>query len=574
MVEANLHSALCTLHSVFRIGGTMRSRMSVLAVAALAVGVGSCAGPGAPGVALESFTVDDLTAHIAVLAADSLAGRAPASVGEDRTMAYLQTEFARLGLVPGNGGSWYQEVPLVRITAGDDMSLAIRGQGAQARFRYADDFVANSKRLDSTVGVTDAEVVFVGYGIVAPEYGWNDYEGVDVRGKTVLILVNDPGFATGDTTLFRGNTMTYYGRWTYKFEEASRRGAAAAFVIHETAPAAYGWNVVRSSWTGPQFSLASDDGNRSRVAIEGWITLETAQAMLRLAGREYDALKRQAVTRGFRPIPLGLTASLTLRQQVERSTSRNFVARLPGTDRADEHVIYMAHWDHFGTDPDLEGDQIFNGALDNATGVASLLEVAEAFTTLSSPPSRSILFLAVTAEEQGLLGSAYYGDRPVVPLEQTVAAINMDGMNVLGPMHDIIVIGLGMSELDDYVADVAAAQDRVVRPDAEPEKGYYYRSDHFSLAKHGVPALNPGSGQDHVEHGIEWTRQQEADYREHRYHQPSDEMLDTWDLRGMVQDLQLLFTVGYRLATSREFPNWREGTEFRAQRDAMMLGTE
>jgi Zn-dependent M28 family amino/carboxypeptidase len=249
------------------------------------------------------------------------------------------------------------------------------------------------------------------------------------------------------------------------------------------------------------------------------------------------------------------------------------VARLPGTDRADEHVIYMAHWDHFGTDPNRAGDQIFNGAEDNATGVAGLLEMAQAFTSLSSPPSRSVLFLAVTAEEQGLLGSAFYGDHPVVPLEQTVAAINMDGMNVHGPMRDIIVIGLGMSELDDYVTDVATSQDRVVRPDAEPEKGYYYRSDHFSLAKHGVPALNPGAGQDHVEHGIEWTRQREAEYREQRYHQPADEMLDSWDLGGMVQDLQLLFTVGYRLATSSDFPNWREGTEFKAPRDAMMLGT-
>jgi len=551
----------------------MGSRTAALVGAALAVGLGSCGGPAVPGSALESFTTDDITAHIAVLAADSLAGRAPASVGEDRTMAYLQTEFARLGLVPGNGDSWYQEVPLVRITAGEDASLAIRGQGAQARFQYGTDFVANSKHLDPTVSVTDAEVVFVGYGIVAPEYGWNDYEGLDVRGKTVLILVNDPGFATGDTALFRGNTMTYYGRWTYKFEEASRQGAAAAFVIHETAPAAYGWNVVQSSWTGPQFSLASADGNRSRVAIEGWITLETAQALLGLAGQEYAALKTQAMTRGFRAVPLGLSASVALRQEVERSTSRNFVARLPGTDHADEHVLYLAHWDHFGTDPDLAGDQVFNGALDNATGVAGLIEMAEAFTSLSSPPSRSILFLAVTAEEQGLLGSAFYGDHPVVPLERTVAAINMDGMNVLGPMNDIIVVGLGMSQLDDYVTAAAAEQDRVVRPDAEPEKGYYYRSDHFSLAKHGVPALNPGAGQDHVEHGIEWTQAQEAEYRERRYHQVSDEMLDSWDLGGMVQDLRLLFTVGYRLATSRDFPNWREGTEFKAPRDAMMLGT-
>jgi Zn-dependent M28 family amino/carboxypeptidase len=549
-------------------------RTTLPALAAVTFGLAGCGTPAAaPGAALESFTTDALTAHIAVLASDSLAGRAPASVGEDRTMAYLTETFGRLGLQPGNNGSWYQEVPLVRITGGSDAALAIRGQGAQARFQYGDDFVANSKHLDNAVTLNDADVVFVGYGVVAPEYGWNDYEGLDVRGKTVLILVNDPGFATGDTTLFRGGTMTYYGRWTYKYEEASRQGAAAAFVIHETEPAAYGWDVVRNSWTGPQFSLAAADGNRSRVAVEGWVTLETAQAMLRLAGQEYETLKTRAATRGFRGIPLGMTASVTLRQQVERSTSRNFLARLPGTDHADEHVIYMAHWDHFGTDPAREGDQIFNGAEDNATGTAGLIEMAKAFTALSGPPSRSILFLAVTAEEQGLLGSAFYGDQPVVPLEKTVAAINMDGMNVLGPMQDVIVIGLGMSELDDYMAAAAAGQNRVVRPDAEPGKGYYYRSDHFSLARHGVPALNPGAGQDHVEHGIEWTRQREAEYRAERYHQPTDEMLDSWNLGGMVQDLQLLFTIGYRLATSRDFPNWREGTEFKAQRDAMMLGT-
>lgn len=544
------------------------------ALAAVTLGLAGCGTAAAPGAALESFTTDALAAHIAVLASDSFAGRAPASIGEERTMAYLTSEFGKLGLQPGNNGSWYQEVPLVRITSGSDAALAIRGQGAQARFRYADDFVANSKHLESAVSVNDADVVFVGYGVVAPEYGWNDYEGLDVHGKTVLILVNDPGFATGDTALFRGRTMTYYGRWTYKYEEASRQGAAAAFVIHETEPAAYGWDVVRNSWTGPQFSLAAADGNRARVAVEGWVTLETAQAMLRLAGQEYETLKTRAATRGFRGMALGLTASVTLRQEVERSTSRNVVARLPGTDHADEHVIYMAHWDHFGTDPAREGDQIFNGAEDNATGTAGLIAMAKAFTALSSPPSRSILFLAVTAEEQGLLGSAFYGDQPVVPLEKTVAAINMDGMNVLGPMRDVIVIGLGMSELDDYMTAAAAEQHRTVRPDAEPEKGYYYRSDHFSLARHGVPALNSGGGQDHVEHGIAWTQQREAEYREQRYHQPADEFLDSWDLGGMVQDLQLLFTIGYRLATNREFPNWREGTEFKAQRDAMMLGTQ
>ncbi len=549
----------------------MRRRMLGLALAA-GLSAAACSSSSVPGAALESVTADGLRSEIAVLASDSLAGRGPSSIGEERTLAYLQSEFSQLGLTPGNGDSWYQDVPLVRITTHPDAELTIRGGGAQARFRYADDFVANTKHLEPTVSLAQSELVFVGYGIVAPEYNWNDYAGLDVKGKTVVILVNDPGFATGDTALFRGKTMTYYGRWTYKYEEASRQGAAGALIVHETEPAAYPWDVVRNSWSGPQFSLAAADDNASRVPVEGWVTLETARAMFKLGGQDYDALKAKAVERGFQAVPLGASASLTLHSDISRSMSRNFLAQLRGTDHADEYVIYMGHWDHFGTDPTRQGDQIFNGAVDNATGVAGLIELARAYTKLSSPPSRSILFLAVTAEEQGLLGSQYYATNPVVPLDKTVAAINMDALNVLGRMKDIVVVGLGMSQLDDYVEAAAKEQGRVVRPDQEPEKGYYYRSDHFSFAKQGVPALDPGAGEDNVDHGITWTKQQEEDYRVHKYHQPADEFDPSWDLSGMVEDLQLFFTVGYRLATSRDFPNWRPGTEFKAARDAMMLG--
>jgi Zn-dependent M28 family amino/carboxypeptidase len=536
-----------------------------------ALALAACGGARPPGAALESFSDDDLAERIAVLSADSLEGRGPSSVGEDRTMAYLQSEFEQLGLEPGSGSSWYQEVPLVRSTVQPGTELLIRAGGAQARFRFGDDFVAFSKRLEPSVALDASPLVFAGYGIVAPEYDWNDYAGLDVHGKTVVVLVNDPGFATGDTTLFRGSTMTYYGRWTYKYEEAARQGAAGVLIVHETAPAAYPWDVVQNSWTGPQFSLASAE-HEDRAEVEGWIALETARALFRLGGQEYDSLKVRAGQRGFTAVPLDASASVTLHSEIVRSSSRNFLARLPGTDHADEYIVYMAHWDHFGRDPDRAGDQIFNGAQDNATGVAGLISMAQAFTALASPPSRSILFLAVTAEEQGLLGSTYYATHPVVPLTKTVAAINMDGMNVNGEMRDIVVIGLGMSQLDDYVKTAAAEQGRVVRPDPEPGKGYYYRSDHFPFAKQGVPALNPGAGEDHVEHGVEWTKAREDDYRMNRYHKPSDEMLDGWDLRGMVQDLQLLFTVGYRLANTHDFPNWREGTEFRAARDAMMLG--
>jgi len=541
-----------------------------VAAVALSLAAAGCTEGGVPGAALESIRTEDLQPRIATLASDSFGGRGPSSIGEERTMAYLQSQFTGLGLRPGNGESWYQDVPLVRSTVQGTPELTIRGRGAQARFAFADDYVAFTKRVVEAAGLDNSELVFVGYGVVAPEFQWNDYDGLDVRGKTVVILVNDPGWAGQDTTLFRGRAMTYYGRWTYKFEEAARQGAQGALIVHETEPAAYGWDVVRNSWTGPQFSLAAEDGNAGRVAVEGWVGLETARAIFRLAGQEFDSIKTQADRRGFRAMPLGVTASLRLRNEIVRSNSRNFLALLPGTDHADEYVIYMAHWDHFGMDPNREGDQIFNGAVDNATGTAGLIEIAEAFTTLSSPPSRSVLFLAVTGEEQGLLGSQYYGTHPVVPLAKTVAAINMDAMNTYGPSHDITVVGFGNSELDAYVEEAAHAQGRTVRPDPEPEKGYYYRSDHFSLAKVGVPSLYTDQGIDNVEHGEAWTRAREDEYRAQRYHQPGDEYSPSWDLSGQAEDLQLLFTVGFRLARGREFPNWREGTEFKAIRDQML----
>jgi Zn-dependent M28 family amino/carboxypeptidase len=367
--------------------------------------------------------------------------------------------------------------------------------------------------------------------------------------------------------------MTYYGRWTYKFEEAARQGAAGALIIHETAPAAYGWDVVRGAWTGPQFDLVRDGGNMERAAVEGWISSERANELFRSAGHDLEALSAAAAQPGFSAVPLNLTASVSLDIALEQSVSRNVLALLPGTDRADEIVVYMGHWDHFGTsdDPSL-ADPIFNGAKDNATGTAGLVEVARAFASLEERPSRSVLFLAVTAEEQGLLGSAYYAAYPVYPTNRTVAALNMDVLNIDGPMNDIVVVGYGNSELDDYADEVAAEQGRRVQPDPEPEKGFYYRSDHFSFAKVGVPALNADPGIDHVEHGEAWTMARRADYNANRYHKPSDEFDESWDWRGAVDDLRLLFEIGRRLATSEAFPNWSEGTEFRAIRDADLAG--
>ena len=520
--------------------------------------------------ALESISAEQLSKDVEILSSDEFEGRAPASKGEEKTISFLKEEFQKVGLKPGNGESFFQELPMVEITAGPVTKLEIKSDKKSMLFAYGDEFVGVTLRVVEEVSLVDSEMVFVGYGIVAPEYNWNDYEGLDVHGKTVVMLVNDPGFATEDSEFFKGRAMTYYGRWTYKFEEAARQGAEGVLIIHETVPAAYPWGVVKNGWTGPQFHLISEDKNLSRCAVEGWVTIETARKLFESAGLDYDEIKPAAAKRGFKAIPLGLKASVTLNNSLRQSASNNVIALLPGADRADECIIYMAHWDHFGIDPTLEGDQIFNGALDNATGTAALIELAEAFKKLESPPSRSIIFLATTAEEQGLLGSQYYATHPIFPPAKTVAAINMDALNIYGKMKDIIIIGYGNSELDDYVEAAAKEQGRRVRPNPTPEKGSFYRSDHFPFAKQGIPALYTGTGIDHVEHGEEWTLAKKEKYTAENYHKPSDEFDPNWDLSGAIDDLRLLFRVGYKLSMESTFPNWREGTEFKAKRDADM----
>jgi len=537
--------------------------------AALILGAMSCApSDRVPEDALAAITAEGLAAQIDTLSSDAFEGRAPSSPGEERTVTYLETEFEKLGLEPGNEGSWVQEVPLVSLTANPDAKLTIQAPDRRFVFDYGSDFMAWTKRVVGIVSVVRSEMVFVGYGVVAPEWGWNDYEGTDVRGKTVVILVNDPGFARKDTSLFDGRAMTYYGRWTYKYEEAARQGAAAALIVHETEPAGYPWEVVVDSWKGVQFDLVREDEGKSRVAVEGWIQGDRARELFRAAGFDYDSLKLRADQRGFKPVPLGFQASVALRNTVRRSVSRNVVGVLPGSRRPNEVVIYMAHWDHLGRDTTREGDQIFNGALDNASGTSGLLELAKAFTSLPTPPARSVVFLSVTAEEKGLLGSAYYGTHPIWPPAETVAAINMDGLDIYGRMRDIVVVGYGKSQLDDYLTRAAQTQGRRVEPDPEPEKGFYYRSDHFSLAKVGIPALYTDAGVETIEHGAEWARARRDEYTAQRYHKPSDEYDPSWDLSGAVEDLQLLFDVGYWLATGKDWPNWREGTEFKAARDA------
>ena len=524
-------------------------------------------GAGGP----DSITEAQIAEHMAVLASDEFGGRAPSSLGEELTVAYISEYFASLGLEPGNGDSYFQDVPLVDITVDPERApFRVTGMGDPMSFAYADDFVTWTTRVVDESSVQDSEMVFVGYGIVAPEFGWDDYAGVDVAGKTVVILVNDPGFATQDPDVFSGNTMTYYGRWTYKFEEAARQGAAAALIVHQTAPAAYGWETVRNSWTGPQFNLQSDDGNAGHVAIEGWITEETTHRLFGRAGLDFDKLAAQADAGELAATSMNMSLSASISNRLRFSDSKNVIAVLPGSEAPDDYFIYMAHWDHFGTDAALVAagqDGIYNGAHDNASGTAALLELAEAYSRRPAAPRRSIVFLAVTAEEQGLLGSAHYAADPVFPLAQTVAGLNMDGLSSFGPTRELVVQGYGMSELDGIADAAATVQGRRVDPDPEPEKGYYFRSDHFELAKFGVPMIYPGPGIDHVEHGSGYGQMQNDAYNSDRYHMVSDEFDESWDLSGAVSDVQLYYEIGRVVIQSDVWPNWNEGTEFHAIRE-------
>jgi Zn-dependent M28 family amino/carboxypeptidase len=537
----------------------------------------SAATAPAVAAAAESISAAGLLAHIRALAADSMEGRAPGTPGEEKTVAYLTRQFQALGLRPGNpDGTWVQNVDLIGYTSRPTATISAGGRDIPLRF--PDDFVASSRHERAETRVDSSEIVFVGYGVVAPEYRWDDYKGLDVRGKTILMLVNDPQVpvagATGpdaalDTAMFKGRAMTYYGRWTYKYEIASEKGAAAAIIIHETGPAGYPYEVVRGSFGAEQFDIPSAAGG-SRVPVEGWITLDRARELLAASGQSFDSLKAAATRPDFRPVALDARASFDVRITPRRVRSRNVVARLEGGARKDEQVIYTAHWDHLGRDTTLRGDQIFNGALDNASGTAGLLEIAKAFTALPEPPARSVLFLAVTAEEKGLIGAKYYAEHPLYPLTSTAANINMDGVNQWGRTTDMTVVGLGNSTLDDVLARVLATGGRVTRPDAEPEKGFYYRSDHFEFAKQGVPALYVDAGTAYVGHDSTYGMTKRDEYTARDYHKPSDDVKPDWDLTGAIEDLRTLFRVGYLVAQEPRFPEWKAGTEFKARRDSAM----
>jgi Zn-dependent M28 family amino/carboxypeptidase len=505
--------------------------------------------------------------HVAALASDEFEGRKPGTVGETRTLEYLEREFRRLGLEPGNGASFRQEVPMVEITAAPDASLSFTTGKEVASLRFRDDMVIWTKRVKEAESLAASPLVFVGYGVSAPESGWDDYAGIDMRGKTAVILVNDPGFVTKDESLFRGRAMTYYGRWTYKYEEAARRGAAAAIIVHQAEPASYGWGTVVNSWATPQLDPETADGNAGRVGIEGWITEAAAEKLFAANGKSFQEAVKRANQRGFRAEALSSTASASLRNTLRRAKSYNIAARLRGVKRPTETIVYMAHWDHLGRQPDCSGDCVFNGAVDNATGTAGLIALADAFARSPRKPGRSLVFLAVTLEESGLLGSAYYVDNPLYPLASTVAAINMDAMHFGGPTRDVTVIGFGASELEKYLAGAARKQGRVLTPDPTPEKGSFFRSDHFNFAKRGVPALYIKGGIDDRERGVEWRQKYLADFTTKNYHQVGDNYSSDADLRAGVDDLDLLYAVGSELAAEKTFPNWNPDSEFRAARD-------
>ena len=506
--------------------------------------------------------------HISVLASDEFEGRAPATPGEEQTINYLQSEFEALGIDPGNGESYFQSVSVTEITTANDAVLTFSGSNYDVELEYATEMIVGSQQQIPTTSIVDSELVFVGYGVVAPERDWNDYAGIDVVGKTVVILVNDPGYATQDPDVFNGNAMTYYGRWTYKYEEAARQGAAGALIVHETGPAGYGWEVVSGSWSGPQIGLQADNLNSDKNDIEGWLTLNSAEALFAGAGLNYQQLKATAAQPGFTAVPLGdVTASVAIQNSVRTSLSQNVIAMIPGTERPTETIIYTAHWDHLGVNAEILGDNIYNGAADNATGTAALLAMAKMHAD-AGPAPRSVVFLAVTAEESGLLGSRWYTEHPVFPLATTVANINIDVLNTYGPMHDIVVVGNGSSELEAYLEEAATAQGRYIVEEPNPERGYYYRSDHFNFAKAGVPALYAESGEDSVEFGKKWGAEQAQDYNENRYHAPSDEYDPNWNLEGAAQDILLYFDVASKLSRESSFPNWLEGNEFKSIRDA------
>ena len=530
---------------------------------------------------LPSPSTDAMLVDLRKLSSDEFEGRAPGSKGETLTLDYFEQQFKAAGLEPGApDGGWRQKVSLVGLTPTAQGPLVVKKGAAKRDFKINDEVVAFSRHVADVAKIENSELVFAGYGVQAPELQWDDFRGIDVKGKTLIVLVNDPpvtkaGSPDLDDRTFGGKAMTYYGRWTYKYEKAAELGAAGVFIVHETVPAGYPFTVVQGMGR-ERFNLVTPDKNMSRASLEGWLSLEAATALLKMAGQDYQKLKALAATRDFKPVPLGLTASLAINQKMRTVESANLIAKLTGSDPVlkNEYVAYTAHWDHFGVGPAVNGDTIYNGALDNASGCAMVLEIARKLKSLPVAPKRTMLFLMVTAEEQGLLGSQFYTDFPAYPLEKTLAVINIDGINQWGRTKDLTVIGLGASELDDYARAAAGEQSRVLRPDAEPEKGFYYRSDHFNFAKKGVPAFDPDAGIEFIGKPEGYGKQKRDEYTNRDYHAPSDQIKPDWELSGAAEDAKLFLAMGYRIANADKFPEWALGNEFRSIRDKALSKTK
>ncbi len=527
--------------------------------------------------ALEAITPDGILAHIKVLASDEFEGRAPGTKGEELSVKYISDQFKQIGLKPGNpDGAYTQEVPLAGIKSEPGMSFVIGDKTVD--LKYPEDFIAFSARLQPEIKINNSEVVFVGYGVVAPEYGWDDYKNVDVRGKTLLMLIGDPSIPDPkdpsklDEKMFGGKAMSYYGRWTYKYEIAAQKGAAAAVIIHQTESAGYPYSVVRTSWGKENYEIDSPNKNADAVEARSWITLDTAKKLLAACGQDFEALQKSAITKEFRPVTLQAKANIDIKQQLRLFKSHNVIGKLEGSDPKlrDENVIYTAHWDHLGRHPELQGDQISNGAIDNASGVASLIQLAAAFAKLNPPPKRSVLFMATTAEEAGLLGAKFYALHPLYPLEKTLADINIDTVNPWGKTRDIEDLSNNNLTLDDLLAAAAKRNGREMKPNSQPEKGSFYRADHFEFSKRGVPSLYTGGGKDFIGKPANFGQEKKDDYTAHHYHQVSDEVDPNWDLSGAVQDVDLLFEVGYQVANGDKFPEWKAESEFKSKRDAML----
>ena len=512
----------------------------------------------------------DFAEHVKTLASDAFEGRGPGTPGEDKSVEYIKSQFERMGLKPGNNGEWFQTVPMMETTADSTTTVSIDMKGKPHTLKFGDDMVVGTRTGQKEVKIDGSDMVFVGYGVDAPEQKWNDYAGIDVKGKTVVMFVNDPGFHSKDPTLFEGKRMTYYGRWTYKFEEAARKGAAAAIIIHDTEGASYGWDVVKNSWSGAQYDLRASDDPAPRVPLQGWITGDQAKALFADAGLDLMQMRAAAGKRGFKAMPLPGKFSVDLKSAITEKESRNVLGLLPGSEHPDEAVVYMAHWDHLGKHPEESGDNIYNGAVDNATGVAGILEIAGAMAS-GPKPKRSVLFAAVTLEESGLLGSKYYVAHPSMPLDRTVGVINIDAMSVSGRSRDMTVVGMGNSELEDILKGILQNQGRTMVEETTPEAGHYFRSDHFNFAKAGVPALFTNSGTDLVDGGKTAGEAADKDYNDKRYHKPADQYdAATWKLDGTIQDLATLYEVGLSLVQSDAWPNWYANNPFKAARDKMM----